>query len=552
MPDIQNIPTTQYIGPRIIPHLWDPILWDASTQYDALAVVQYEGAGYVARYVPPQGTPPTDTEYWVKWADFNAQLAGLQQTVDTLTNNVADNAEAIEALDTRVDGLHLTNRIGSPSNGTMQALYRNIHSYIKHGYELVYMHGIANAFSYGYEVERHTNDFGREGFAINCTCFTMLNILGVDYEHSRYNIPDSQYQPNIMGSSGYCFNPYGEAITPENFELYSTAPKMCQRMFDLGIAEYVSPDLTNVYPGDVIFNYTGNVENPTPADAYHSRIVLATNLSMQSSGGTEPLLMVAEARENRDAVCVRCISSTNLANVFAVAHIPYQNVEPQKIVELGTMLHPTQVSNFRQLYNTHVNGIVTLEFDFQPSSMNSYVNVLVDDNKAIQGGNPVAAITKPKSEGDVGVKKHYVIPCNTVYADSGYGAIQNIRVNNTNHISGYDELTNVHLYDGFGNNSTNVYDTVNVASLTDLQNAILARVSSTPYYGYADFRLPFRAAADIAIGNTTINTNMTTYVDVHAIYGSDTAYLQISGRRYMSTFEGTAQGSGSAWTWTWN
>ena len=95
MPDIQNIPTTQYIGPRIIPHLWDPILWNAATQYDALAVVQYEGAYYVARYVPPLGTPPTNTTYWVKWADFNAQMAQLQQTVETFDNRITANANAV-------------------------------------------------------------------------------------------------------------------------------------------------------------------------------------------------------------------------------------------------------------------------------------------------------------------------------------------------------------------------------------------------------------------------------------------------------------------------
>lgn len=97
MPDIQNIPTKQYIGPRIIPHLWDPILWDASTQYDALAVVQYEGVSYIARYVPPQGTLPTNTTYWVRWADFNAQMAQLQQTVDSYDDRITANTEAIEA-----------------------------------------------------------------------------------------------------------------------------------------------------------------------------------------------------------------------------------------------------------------------------------------------------------------------------------------------------------------------------------------------------------------------------------------------------------------------
>lgn len=102
MPDIQNIPTTQYIGPRIIPHLWDPILWDATTQYDALAVVQYEGVPYIARYVPPQGTLPTNTEYWVRWADFNAQMAQLQDTVETYDDRITTNATDIDTLETIV------------------------------------------------------------------------------------------------------------------------------------------------------------------------------------------------------------------------------------------------------------------------------------------------------------------------------------------------------------------------------------------------------------------------------------------------------------------
>lgn len=100
MPNINNIPTTQYIGPRIVPHLWNPITWDSETQYDALAVVQYNGNGYVSRFIPPVGAVPTDGEYWVKWSDFNAQLAQLQFTVDgfderiegaeTISNDVKD------------------------------------------------------------------------------------------------------------------------------------------------------------------------------------------------------------------------------------------------------------------------------------------------------------------------------------------------------------------------------------------------------------------------------------------------------------------------------
>lgn len=97
MPEIQNIPTTQYIGPRIIPHLWDPIAWSASEQYDALAVVQYNGVPYVSRYVPPMGTLPTNTEYWVRWADFNAQMAQLQQTVETFEDRITSTEQDLTA-----------------------------------------------------------------------------------------------------------------------------------------------------------------------------------------------------------------------------------------------------------------------------------------------------------------------------------------------------------------------------------------------------------------------------------------------------------------------
>lgn len=105
MPVINNIPTTQYIGPKIIPHLWNPILWDSTIQYDALAVVQYNGAGYISRFIPPIGTNPSDTEYWVKWSDFNAQLAQIQQQVYEYTQLIDSKADRTE-LQTAIDNIN--------------------------------------------------------------------------------------------------------------------------------------------------------------------------------------------------------------------------------------------------------------------------------------------------------------------------------------------------------------------------------------------------------------------------------------------------------------
>lgn len=97
MPEINNIPTTQYIGPKIIPHLADPIDWDITKQYDSLSIVQHEGDTYIARYIVPAGTAITNETYWTKFAAWNAQIAQYQATVETFDGRITDNADDIAA-----------------------------------------------------------------------------------------------------------------------------------------------------------------------------------------------------------------------------------------------------------------------------------------------------------------------------------------------------------------------------------------------------------------------------------------------------------------------
>lgn len=79
--------TTQYIGARYVPrHMGE---WDADTQYGALDVVLYtDGNSYTAKQYPPKGTLPTDTKYWALSAQFNQQLANLNDTISLITDNV--------------------------------------------------------------------------------------------------------------------------------------------------------------------------------------------------------------------------------------------------------------------------------------------------------------------------------------------------------------------------------------------------------------------------------------------------------------------------------
>lgn len=81
----------EYIGARYVPVFADPIQWDPTSKYEPLTVVTDEGASYVSRCYVPEGIQLDNTDYWVLWADFNAQL---QHYIDEVT-----------AFDSRIDAL---------------------------------------------------------------------------------------------------------------------------------------------------------------------------------------------------------------------------------------------------------------------------------------------------------------------------------------------------------------------------------------------------------------------------------------------------------------
>ena len=81
----------EYIGARYIPLFADPLEWDINTEYEPLTVVKNQGNSYVSRQAVPEGIQLDNIDYWVKWADYNAQL-------QTYINQV-------EAFDGRIDAL---------------------------------------------------------------------------------------------------------------------------------------------------------------------------------------------------------------------------------------------------------------------------------------------------------------------------------------------------------------------------------------------------------------------------------------------------------------
>lgn len=95
--------TQQYIGARYVPVFADPIEWDINKPYESLTIVTYQGSSYTSRCAVPGGTDITNTRYWAKTGDYNAQIAQYQEEVKDLSTQVTgfakDNAEFREKID---------------------------------------------------------------------------------------------------------------------------------------------------------------------------------------------------------------------------------------------------------------------------------------------------------------------------------------------------------------------------------------------------------------------------------------------------------------------
>lgn len=80
----------EYIGARYVPVFADPIQWDSTLKYEPLTVVTNEGASYVSRRYVPEGIQLDNTDYWVLWADFNAQLQHYINVVEAFDGRIDD------------------------------------------------------------------------------------------------------------------------------------------------------------------------------------------------------------------------------------------------------------------------------------------------------------------------------------------------------------------------------------------------------------------------------------------------------------------------------
>lgn len=86
MKGVSNMAIKKYIGARYAPKFMGA--WDKASEYAALSVVYTNEQSYVSRKTVPANTEITNTEFWIKSADWNAQVTQYNENVEQYNQNV--------------------------------------------------------------------------------------------------------------------------------------------------------------------------------------------------------------------------------------------------------------------------------------------------------------------------------------------------------------------------------------------------------------------------------------------------------------------------------
>lgn len=101
MKGVNNMAIKKYIGARYTPKFMGA--WDKSSEYAALSVVYTNEQSYVSRKTVPANTEITNTEFWIKSADWNAQVTQYNQNVEQYKANVERYNQNVETYNQAVN-----------------------------------------------------------------------------------------------------------------------------------------------------------------------------------------------------------------------------------------------------------------------------------------------------------------------------------------------------------------------------------------------------------------------------------------------------------------
>lgn len=101
MKGVSNMAIKKYIGARYAPQFMGA--WNKTSAYAALSVVYTNDQSYVSRKTVPANTEITNTEFWIKSADWNAQVTQYNQNVEQYQANVERYNQNVETYNANVD-----------------------------------------------------------------------------------------------------------------------------------------------------------------------------------------------------------------------------------------------------------------------------------------------------------------------------------------------------------------------------------------------------------------------------------------------------------------
>lgn len=382
----------------------------------------------------------------------------LSESVIDIVSNMKDSGELSQAIMTALgDYTRILNEVLAKESsagesrttpqGTVQKIIEVATSYLRHNHELVYAHKhndkelegkdySNSAFVLDGEVEGYpryingklvpTNQYGRCGKAINCSTFALLVMMGVPYEQSRYN---ELNVANKFGSAGYCYNVWRDIVTQENYELYYNTRRLYERLEYLGCGGKILADYSNVSAGDLVFfapadkNAEGVIikEGGTVDQIGHVGVVLATHSNYGVLSDSTPKLLIAESTSDYNTIQFNTYTIQELKDNYVcfVAKPSYQFIPQQE----SEVLYKCNVSlnSYAQLrdYDLHNGEVVTLEFDYHPTSLENYLTLYVQREGSSQvqlyRNNKLKAFTQFTNENELNKTYHMIITIPLVF-----------------------------------------------------------------------------------------------------------------------------------------
>lgn len=91
----------KYIGARYAPQFMGA--WDETREYAALSVVYTNNQSYVSRKTVPANTEITNTEFWIKSADWNAQVTQYNKNVEQYQADVEQYNQNVKTYNANVN-----------------------------------------------------------------------------------------------------------------------------------------------------------------------------------------------------------------------------------------------------------------------------------------------------------------------------------------------------------------------------------------------------------------------------------------------------------------